>query len=109
MFALHRAPKCIKFCRILWLIVTCSLAYALQAWLMGRSASTNLEKAFVMADQGMELHAAWTECSKLEGGATTWANCQRRYRERGDPAAQLCHRRSSHTAAAAAWRGQRSL
>ena len=30
-----------------------------------------------MARNGMALHAAWLQCSKLEGGATSWHNAQR--------------------------------
>ena len=34
-----------------------------------------------MARNGMDLHAAWLACSKLPGGATSWGNCLRRWKE----------------------------
>ena len=48
---------------------------------MGRTASTNLEKALQMNCNGMPLHDAWKEMSKLEGGATSWGNIMRKWRE----------------------------
>ena len=49
---------------------------------MPRTTNDNLDKVFTMHVNGLGLHAAWLECSKLEGGATSWGNCQRRWNEK---------------------------
>ena len=41
------------------------------------AGSSNLQKALTMAANGMSFYAAWLECSKLPGGATSWGNAQR--------------------------------
>jgi len=50
-----------------------------QSLLMPRVRNDNLAKAIEMAREGQPFLDAWSVCSKLPGGATTWGNAQRTY------------------------------